>query len=145
MATRIRTSVNRRRFLQASLAGTSLLSPAGHASASAAQASRKADVANEQQVLERLKGPMASITIPYNKDYSIDHGSLREWVDFMGTCSCRKRPASSTGIARKTRSSVPVLIAVTLARTTTPSSAQAGISASSKAACLGPVMSSRFI
>ena len=26
---------------------------------------------------------MASITVPYNKDYSIDHGSLRGWVDFM--------------------------------------------------------------
>jgi dihydrodipicolinate synthase/N-acetylneuraminate lyase len=26
---------------------------------------------------------MASVTMPYNKDYSIDHGSLRAWVDFM--------------------------------------------------------------
>jgi len=40
-----------------------------------------------QSVLDRLKGPMASITIPYNKDYSIDHGSLRAWVDFM----CEKK------------------------------------------------------
>lgn len=36
-----------------------------------------------RNVLDRLKGPMASITIPYNKDYSVDHGSLRAWVDFM--------------------------------------------------------------
>lgn len=35
------------------------------------------------QVFERLKGPMASITMAYNKDYSIDHGSLRGWVDYM--------------------------------------------------------------
>ena len=40
-----------------------------------------------QNVLDRLKGPMASITIPYNTDYSIDHGSLRAWVDFM----CEKK------------------------------------------------------
>jgi 4-hydroxy-tetrahydrodipicolinate synthase len=26
---------------------------------------------------------MASITVPYNKDYSIDHGSLAAWVEFM--------------------------------------------------------------
>jgi len=30
---------------------------------------------------------MASITIPYNNDYSIDHGSLQAWVDFM----CEKK------------------------------------------------------
>lgn len=36
-----------------------------------------------RKVLDRLKGPMASIAIPYNKDFSIDHGALRNWVDFM--------------------------------------------------------------
>ena len=30
---------------------------------------------------------MASITIPYNKDFTIDHGSLRAWVDFV----CERR------------------------------------------------------
>ena len=35
------------------------------------------------EVVRRLRGPMASITIPYNKDFSIDHGSLRAWVDFV--------------------------------------------------------------
>ncbi len=40
-----------------------------------------------QGVLDRLKGPMASITIPYNTDFSIDYGSLRSWVEFM----CEKK------------------------------------------------------
>jgi dihydrodipicolinate synthase/N-acetylneuraminate lyase len=40
-----------------------------------------------QRVRDRMKGPMASITMPYNKDYSIDHGALRGWVDFM----CEKK------------------------------------------------------
>ena len=46
-------------------------------------------VRNERcrQVLDRLKGPMASITIPYNSNFSIDHGALRAWVDFM----CEKK------------------------------------------------------
>ena len=54
-------------------------------------------------------------------------------------------PASSTGIARKTRSSVPVLIAVVFASTTTPSTGQTGASTSSNSACRGPVTTSRFI
>ena len=35
------------------------------------------------QVLARLKGPLASISIPYNEDYSIDDASLRRWTSFM--------------------------------------------------------------
>jgi len=38
-----------------------------------------------RQVLERLKGPAATIIVPFNKDYSVDHGALRDWVDFMAT------------------------------------------------------------
>ena len=41
----------------------------------------------EDKVRARLKGPMASITMPYNKDFSIDHGALRGWVDAM----CEKK------------------------------------------------------
>jgi len=40
-----------------------------------------------RKVRDQMKGPMASITIPYNKDYSIDHGALRGWVDYM----CEKK------------------------------------------------------
>lgn len=34
-------------------------------------------------VLARLKGPLASISIPYNADFSVDHDSLRRWTSFM--------------------------------------------------------------
>ena len=83
MTTHDRSPVNRRRFLQTSLAGTSLVLSPGDVVSAAAEESRNANSTNEQKVLDRLQGPMASITIPYNKDYSIDHGSLRGWVDFM--------------------------------------------------------------
>lgn len=34
-------------------------------------------------VLDRLQGPVATVIIPFNRDYSVDHGALRDWVDFM--------------------------------------------------------------
>src|SRR5262245_21317610 len=34
-------------------------------------------------VLQRLKGPMASVTMPYKEDFSLDLDSLRKWVAFM--------------------------------------------------------------
>ena len=36
-----------------------------------------------REVLERLRGSVATIIIPFNEDYSVDHGALRDWVDFM--------------------------------------------------------------
>jgi len=77
--------MNRRRFLQASLTCAPLLSLTKDISAAEVDRanSQNADASAEQNVFDRLKGPMASITIPYNKDYSIDHGSLRSWVDSM--------------------------------------------------------------
>ena len=81
--TRDRRQIHRRRFLRTSLAGASLALSRGPVTSSAAEESRSAKTASEQEVLDRLHGPMASITIPYNTDYSIDHGSLRGWVDHM--------------------------------------------------------------
>ena len=81
-------SLSRRFFLSRVLAGFAvggLLSEFG-TRADGAVATLKRN-ARCQKVLDRLKGPMASITIPYNKDFSVDHGSLRAWVDFM----CEKK------------------------------------------------------
>lgn len=73
---------NRRHFIQQLLASAPLFGSLAWTSSTLAAPPFKR---NErcQSVLRRLKGPMASITMPYNKDYSIDHGSLRAWVDFM--------------------------------------------------------------
>jgi dihydrodipicolinate synthase/N-acetylneuraminate lyase len=78
------TTMKRRSFLQSTLAGAPL-ALAAQISAGAEKQTKPAQVGESatQNVLDRMKGPMASITIPYNEDYSIDHGSLRGWVDFM--------------------------------------------------------------
>lgn len=79
--------VNRRSFLRTSLAGIPLALAADHAVS--ADDSKPSNVGDQavQKVRDRMKGPMASITMPYNKDYSIDHGALRGWVDYM----CEKK------------------------------------------------------
>ena len=38
-----------------------------------------------RRVLERLKGPVATIIVPFNQDYSVDHSALRDWVDFLAS------------------------------------------------------------
>ena len=58
------------------MAGATVGSVVAAAARNAVAASERRD-ARCQAVLDRLRGPMASITIPYNKDYSIDHGALR--------------------------------------------------------------------
>jgi len=79
--------VNRRAFLRTSLASVPVALAADHAlSADNSKPSNFGDAA-EQNVRNRMKGPMASITMPYNKDYAIDHGALRGWVDYM----CEKK------------------------------------------------------
>ncbi len=79
---------NRRSFLKQMLASAPLLGCATGLAGSAVAAAPSFH-RNERcrKVLRKLKGPMASITMPYNKDFSIDHGSLRAWVDFM----CEKK------------------------------------------------------
>jgi len=79
-STNASTAIARRRFLASSLAGSALLSVSRTVRPGDAQPRSTA-----RKVLDRLKGPMASITIPYNKDSSIDHGSLRTWVELMCT------------------------------------------------------------
>ena len=75
---------NRRSFLKQMMVSTPLLGcTAGLAGAAVAAAPSFQRNERCRKVLHRLKGPMASITMPYNKDFSIDHGSLRAWVDFM--------------------------------------------------------------
>jgi hypothetical protein len=83
--------VNRRSFLRTAFASVPLALVADQPLR--ADDSKLSDVGDAavQKVRERMKGPMASITMPYNKDYSIDHGALRGWVDFM----CEKRFRSS--------------------------------------------------
>ena len=79
----VSASKDRRSFLKQMLVWAPLLGcGAGLAnSALAAPSFRRNERCRD--VLLRLKGPMASITMPYNRDFSIDHGSLRAWVDFM--------------------------------------------------------------
>lgn len=73
--------VNRRSFLRTALASVPVALAADHAlSADDSKPSKVGDAA-VQNVRDRMKGPMASITMPYNKDYSLDHGALRGWVD----------------------------------------------------------------
>jgi dihydrodipicolinate synthase/N-acetylneuraminate lyase len=74
--------MNRRSFLRAAVGSLSLAVTAGLPGVSRGAPANDLDAASKK-VLDRLKGPMASITIPYNKDFSVDHGSLRAWVDFM--------------------------------------------------------------
>ena len=73
----IRAGLNRRSLIKLGLAAAPAIVTASPAPTASAKPS------SPKQVFERLKGPMASITMAYNKDYSIDHGSLRGWVDFM--------------------------------------------------------------
>lgn len=73
---------SRRGFMSRIMAGATVGSVVAAAARNAVAASERRD-ARCQAVLDRLRGPMASITIPYNKDYSIDYGSLRAWVDFV--------------------------------------------------------------
>lgn len=63
---------DRRLFLKACLAAAPLAIGSTHAAESASAA-----------VLRRLKGPMASVAMPYKDDFSVDHDSLRKWVAFM--------------------------------------------------------------
>jgi dihydrodipicolinate synthase/N-acetylneuraminate lyase len=74
---------NRRHFLKQMLASTPLFGCGAGLVNSAIAAPSFLRNERCKAVLRRLKGPMASIAMPYNKDYSIDHGSLRAWVDFM--------------------------------------------------------------
>ena len=73
---------SRRRFLKHALAAPLIGSGVGLASAASPVAKFQR---NERcmSVLKRLRGPMASVTQPYNRDFSIDHGALRAWVDSM--------------------------------------------------------------
>jgi len=68
--------LTRRSLMQLALASTPCVLAARSVEA-------QAQPSSAQTVFERLKGPMASITMAYNKDYSIDHGCLRGWVDYM--------------------------------------------------------------
>ena len=74
--------MNRRSFLRAAAGSLSVALTAGVPLVGLGAPVKDLDTAS-RKVLDRLKGPMASITIPYNKDFSVDHGSLRSWVDFM--------------------------------------------------------------
>ena len=74
--------MNRRSFLRAAAGSLSVALTAGVPLVGGGASAKDIDTAS-RKVLDRLKGPMASITIPYNKDFSVDHGSLRSWVDFM--------------------------------------------------------------
>ena len=78
------TRIDRRALLRTVAAGLPL-ALTGRLAAMAGEGSAAAKTGDSaaMRVLDRLRGPMASITIPYQKDYSIDHGSLRSWVDFM--------------------------------------------------------------
>ena len=82
---RLFVPTSRRSFLKQTLAAAPLFGCATGLAGTAHTAASSSFRRNErcQKVLRRLKGPMASITMPYNKDFSIDHGSLRAWVDFM--------------------------------------------------------------
>jgi len=77
--------LDRRRFLQSSLAGVTAAFGVRNSATAADESSRSSSTNRSaaNDVRDRLKGPMASITIAYNADFSIDHGSLRGWVDFM--------------------------------------------------------------
>ena len=68
--------VDRRHMMQLALAGGSVLLTGRERTVAAKPAS-------SARLFEKLKGPMASITMAYNRDHSVDHGSLRNWVDFM--------------------------------------------------------------
>ena len=74
---------SRRSFLQATLAGASLLYQIAQPTPARAAPRGKGDDAKCLDVIRRLRGPIASITIPYKEDFSIDHDSLRAWVDFV--------------------------------------------------------------
>jgi dihydrodipicolinate synthase/N-acetylneuraminate lyase len=41
-----------------------------------------------RKVYQRLHGPQAAITVPYNADFSIDYDALAMWVDYV----CESRP-----------------------------------------------------
>jgi len=69
--------IDRRTVLRGAVASSTFLLSARQPSLA------RATTRTPREVFERLKGPMASITMAYNKDHSIDHGSLRNWVDFM--------------------------------------------------------------
>ncbi len=91
-AKKIIPMMHRRAFTK-KLIGGSALASLGLSSAWAAPAQAEAKVSGaapeisdavpHAAVLRRLRGPMASITIPYSRDYSIDRGALRAWVDFV--------------------------------------------------------------
>lgn len=74
-------AVSRRTLLRAGAAGlTALLS--GQIGAQSAE-SVPPKQGRAATVLERLHGPLASISIPYSADFSVDHASLRRWTSFM--------------------------------------------------------------
>ena len=77
--------INRRAFLQGTLACATVAATrlSSLTATEDRSTSDKTGDAASKSVLERMKGPIASITMPYNKDYSIDYGSLRNWVEFM--------------------------------------------------------------
>jgi 4-hydroxy-tetrahydrodipicolinate synthase len=73
--------VSRRRLLQIGAAGLAALAGGGSAARSAPATGSKSGRAAE--VLAKLKGPLASISIPYDEDFAVDHDSLRRWVSLM--------------------------------------------------------------
>ncbi len=81
------TSLSRRGFLTGSVAATFL---ALHRQGEATVA-RVPGGANPERgvdrIFQRLRGPVVPINIPLAKDYSVDYGNLRSYVDFL----CEKR------------------------------------------------------
>ena len=69
---------SRRQFLTSSAASILALNHRVRASTLTPKYEKTVD-----QVYQRLRGPVVPINIPLAKDYSVDYGNLRSYVDFL--------------------------------------------------------------
>lgn len=75
------SSLSRRGFLAGSAVATFLAWPRQNVGAESADGAGSQKTVD--QIFQRLRGPVVPINIPFAKDFSVDYGNLRSYVDFL--------------------------------------------------------------
>ena len=76
-------SLSRRGFLAGPVAATFLALQGRNRAAAAPVLRGPASETAAERIYRRLRGPVVPINIPLAKDYSVDYGNLRDYVDFL--------------------------------------------------------------